>query len=371
MSDVRITDVEAIPLRLPVVSDRTDSSQDAVIVKVSTDAGVVGYGEVDASPSVVKAIVDAPLSHGRVTGLRELLVGQDPTRVSALWELMYESTLYIGRGGVVVQAMAGVDLALWDIAGKLSGVGVHRLLGGAHRDRMWTYASHMFDTSPERTAERAVRACENGFTAVKFGWPPFGLDAATDEHYVAAIRSAVGPEIAVCVDAGLMWDAKTAIARARRFAPYDLMWLEEPLHPDDLDGYTRLTSTVDIPIAAGEEECTLAGFVRLMDAGVDVVQIDVTRVGLTMAMRVAAEAHRRHLPVANHCFTTDLNVAASLQFLCSIPNALVLEYCGEESPLRTAVVAEPIAVEDGCARLPAGPGLGVEVTLDAVAEYRC
>lgn len=359
---VRITDVEAIYLRLPDFDEsRTDSSRDALIIRISTDVGVTGYGEVDSSPLVVKAIVDAPASHTIARGLRELLVGRDPLEIERLWHDMYEATLYVGRSGVVIHAMAGIDIALWDLKGKLLGLPVHALLGGAYRSEVRAYASNMFQFTPEATAERARQAVEAGFTAVKFGWEPFGADPDTDEALVRAIRDAVGDDVEIAIDAGLAWDAKTAIRRVKMLEPYRLLWMEEPLHPDDLRGYGRLSQAVDTPIAAGEEECTREGFRRLMDEGhVDVIQIDVTRVGLTQARLVAADALERGIGVANHTFTTDLNAAVSLHFLASIPNAVICEYCVEPGELSRHLVSTPIRIVDGKAQVPSGPGLGVE-----------
>ena len=370
MTGLKITDVEAVHLRLPVVQGRTDSSQDSLVVRVTTDAGIVGYGEVDSSPLVVKAVIEAPTSHLRARGLREVLVGEDPLETDRLWDRMYQSTLYFGREGAAIQAMAGIDLALWDIKGKALGLPVSTLLGGAYRKTVRAYASHMFDFEPKVTARRASEAADAGFSAVKFGWEPMGPDPALDEALVRGVRQAVGPDVQVCIDAGLAWDAKTAVQRCKLFEPYDIFWLEEPLHPDDLRGYRKLTSAVTTRIAAGEEECTPAGFLRLMDEGnIDVVQVDLSRVGFTQAMRVAALANQRGLPCCNHNFTTDINVAAALHFLAAVPNALMLEYCVEPSPLRTRVTRDPVQVVDGYAALPEGPGLGIEVDLGAVAQF--
>lgn len=370
MPDVTIAAVDAIALRLPAVHDRTDSSQDSVIIRVTATDGTCGYGEVDSSPTVVKAVVDAPSSHSRARGVRDVLIGREPHDVARLWDDMYEATLFYGRSGATVHAMAGIDLALWDLRARLAGVPVVELLGGARRREMRAYASHMFDFDPQVTARRAGAAVDAGYTAVKFGWEPMGPDPALDESLVRGIRDAVGDSVDVAIDAGLAWDAPTAVARCELFEPYRLMWLEEPLHPDDLAGYRTLTDKVTTPIAAGEEDCTVEGFRRLMDeGGIDVVQVDVSRTGLTQALRIAALADERGLPVCNHNFTTDINVAASVHFLCSIPNAMIMEYCVEPSPLRTAVVREPIPVVDGQVRLPEGPGLGIEVALDQVERY--
>jgi L-alanine-DL-glutamate epimerase-like enolase superfamily enzyme len=372
ISDIEIVDVEAIALRLPTFdATRTDSSRDALIIRVSTNVGAVGYGEVDSSPTVVKAIVEAPPSHTIARGLRELLVGRDPLDVERIWHDMYEATLYVGRSGVVMHAMAGIDLALWDLKGKLLGQPVHNLLGGAHRTEIRAYASNMFQFTTQATAERAREAVAAGFTAVKFGWEPFGTDAEMDVALVAAIRNAVGSDVDVAIDAGLAWDARTAISRAKLLEPYRPFWIEEPLHPDNLRGYARVSESVNVPIAAGEEECTRDGFRRLMDEGrIDIVQIDVTRTGLTLAKRIADDAHQRGLSVANHCFTTDLNAAASLHFLAATPNALICEYCVEPSELSRALVRNPISIVDGMAQVPEGPGFGIELSDEVVGRYR-
>ena len=368
---MKITNIEAIYLRLPVIERRTDSSQDVLLIKVTTDAGIVGWGEVDGCPLVTRAIVEAPFSHNLVTGLRELLVGEDPMKTTALWKRMYERTIYYGRDGAVIQAMAGIDLALWDIKGKALQKPVHQLLGGAFRDSIRVYASNMFQFTAEATAERARKAVDAGFTAVKFGWEPFGKDPETDVTFLTAIRGAVGETRDVILDVGLVWDAKTTIRRAKLFKPFNLLWIEEPLHPDNLSGYARVAQSVDTYIAAGEEECTLAGFLRLMDQGkIDIVQLDMTRCGLTQAMKIAAAADARGLRCVNHNFTTDINTAASLHFLAAIPNAFIMEYCFEPSELSRALVTSPIAIKDGIARIPQEPGLGVEPRVDMIEKYR-
>jgi L-rhamnonate dehydratase len=367
---VKITDVEALYLRLPEIQARTDSSQDALIVKVTTDAGITGWGEVDGCPAVTKAIIEAPVSHTLVTGLRQLLIGEDPLEIARLWRKMYEGTLYYGREGAVIQAMAGIDLALWDIKGKALGQPVCRLLGGGFRKRLRVYASNMFQFTAGATADRARKARDEGFTAIKFGWEPFGQDAAADCAYLDAIRGAIGSEMDLMLDVGLIWDAKTTLKRARLFEPYDLAWIEEPLHPDDLKGYAKVAEGTDTRIAAGEEECTIAGMTRLMDIGrIDVVQIDLTRCGLTQAMAIARLAEQRGLTVVNHNFTTDINVAASLHFLASVPNAFIMEYCVEPSEISRSLARNRIPITDGHAAVPEEPGLGVEPDPAIIEKY--
>jgi L-rhamnonate dehydratase len=367
---MKITAVEALYLRLPEIQARTDSSQDALLIRIDTDAGITGWGEVDGCPWVVKAIIEAPMSHTLVTGLRALLIGEDPLETGRLWQKMYERTLYYGRDGAVIQAMAGIDLALWDIKGKAFEQPVWKLLGGRHRDRLRVYASNMFQFTTEATADRVRKARDEGFTAAKFGWEPFGRDPKTDCAYLDAMRKAAGDGFDLMLDVGLVWDATTTIQRARLFEPYDLFWIEEPLPPDDLAGYGRVSRAISQRLAAGEEECTLRGFARLIDqGGIGLAQIDVTRCGLTQAMQIAAHAASRGLPVANHNFTTDINTAASLHFLAAAPNALVLEYCVEPSEISRRLIRNPIRLEEGHMRVPEEPGLGVEPDLGVIEKY--
>lgn len=370
--EVRITDVIATYLRMPEFDEgRTDSSRDALIVEVRTDAGVSGFGEVDSSPLMAKAAIESPNSHTITRGLRDVLLGRDPMEIGRLWHDMYQATLYHGRGGALIHAMAGIDLALWDVTGKLLGQPVHKLLGGAHRREIRAYASNMFGFTPEETAARARLAVERGFTAVKFGWEPFGRDPELDLALAGAIREAIGPDRGLALDAGLAWDFRTAMSRIELLAPFDPMWVEEPLHPDDLVGYRKLCDRSPLPIAAGEEESTRAGMRRLMDeGGVDLIQIDVTRTGLSQALLIAGDAAERGVPIANHTFSTDINAAASLHLLAAAPNARIFEYGVEPSALSRELLVEPIRFVDGMAQVPDAPGLGVELDPEMVERYR-
>ena len=367
---MKITGVEALYLRQPDIRERTDSSQDALLVKVSTDAGLVGWGEVDGCPMVAKAVIDAAYSHTQVNGLRAILMGENPLDTTRLWNKMYASTLYYGRGGAAIQAMAGVDIALWDIKGKALGKPIVDLLGGALRDKMRVYSSNMFQFTVEANVERVKRALDTGHSAVKFGWEPFGRDEAMDLRFVETIRRALGDENDFMLDVGLAWDAKTTLRRAKLFEPFRLFWIEEPLHPDDYGGYAKVSMGCSQHIAAGEQECTVVGFERLIDeGGIDIVQIDLTRCGFTLAMRIAAHAQSKGRKVCNHNFTTDINTAASLHFLCAIENALVMEYCVEPGEISQRLAKTKVPIRDGYAHLPSGPGLGVEPDEAVIAKY--
>jgi L-rhamnonate dehydratase len=368
---MKIVDVEALYLRLPNIdATRTDSSQDALVIRVRTDAGITGWGEVDGCPAVAKAIIEAPASHTQVKGLRHMLIGEDPFRTEQLWQKLYEGTSYYGRGGAVIQAMAGIDLALWDIKGKALGQPVWALLGGKP-GRLRAYSSNMFQLTVEATVERVKAAIDAGFTAVKFGWEPFGRGRLElDLRYLEAIKTITGSDVEFMLDVGHAWDAKTAIQRCRRFEPYDLAWVEEPLHPDNYPGYELLSRQVSQHIAAGEQECTVLGFERLIREGkIDLAQVDLARCGITQAMKIASIAQQNGIKVANHCFTTDINVSAALHFLASISNARILEYGVEPGEIARGLARNPIVVKDGFVQIPEEPGLGIEPDQAMIERY--
>jgi L-rhamnonate dehydratase len=370
---MKITRVETIYLRLPELKLQCDSGQDALLVRVHTDAGITGLGEVDSSPMAVKGAIEGPYSHTITSGLAHLLVGEDPFETEKLWYKMYSSNVYAGRRGIAIHAMSGIDMALWDIKGKALGVPVWKLLGGGFHHKIRCYASSLFAPTPEQTAERAKQFRDQGFTAVKFGWDPMGRDAQKDIALVRKARKAVGDDADLLIDAGLVWDAKTAIQRASAFSEYNIYWLEEPLRPDDYDGYRKLSEASTIRIAAGEEESNRLSFVELMDRGrVDVVQVDLARCGgFTEAMKIASLAWDRGLPVANHGFTTYVNVAAALHWLNSIPNGLICEFVAEAgTTLRDSITRQRFRAVEGCLDIPQEPGLGVELDEEAIAAYR-
>jgi L-alanine-DL-glutamate epimerase-like enolase superfamily enzyme len=373
VSDLKITDVEAIYLRLAEVKAQCDSGQDALIVKVTTDAGIVGYGEVDSAPTAAKWAIEGPFSHTATTGLKHLLIGEDPFLTEYLWHKMYRANIYAGRRGIAVHAMSGIDIALWDIKGKVLEMPVWKLLGGGFSRSLRPYASSLFGATPAETRDRARRFADRGFTAVKFGWDPMGKDAATDVALVREARAGLGPGLDLMIDAGLAFDAKTAIQRARAFEPFNLFWFEEPLLPDDYIGYAKLSAASSLRIAAGEEESERRSFLQLMDVGrIDVVQVDLTRCGgFTEALKIASLAADRGLPVANHGFTTYLNVAAALHFLASIPNTLdLLEFVEEEGTTLRHEISEPIHARDGLVAVPDAPGLGIAIHEDGLKKYR-
>src|SRR4051812_25980055 len=369
---MKITRVEAIHLRLPEVNERCDGSQETLVVKVHTDEGITGVGEVDSSSLVAKAIIEAPLSHKICRGLAECVVGQDPFEIEKLIHHMYEGSIFFGRQGAAIQAMSGIEIALWDIVGKATHRPVYQLLGGAFRKQFRAYASILFGDTPAETERIGRELAGQGYRAVKFGWGPMGQGEESDLAHVRAARQGLGPDVELMVDAGLCWDTATAIRRAGQFEPYRLTWLEEPLHPDNVEGYGRLSARSPVRIAAGEEVCDVAEFRRLMDVGgIDVAQVDVTRVGgLARSKRIGWDSAERHRLCVNHSYKTGINTAASLHFVAALPNSHYFEYCVEQGALRQTLTRQRFPVVDGDITVPEEPGLGIELDEEVVARYR-
>jgi L-rhamnonate dehydratase len=379
---MKITDVEVIYLRIPQIAQEANGTQDCAVVLVHTDEGITGIGEAESAPHVVKAIIEAPRSHSVMVGLREVLLGENPLDIERLWRKMYQATIYFGRRGAVIHAISGIDIALWDIKGKAYGRPVCELLGGSTNARVRAYASALFGKDGKETGEKASRYREAGFTAFKFGWMDFGRHPKTDLAHVEGIRNAVGDDAPIMIDVGWAydsggpeWDHTTALRRAHMLADYDVFWLEEPLHPDDWDGYRELCDRSPVRIAAGEELATLGDFRDLVERShIDVLQPDVARAGgITETMRIAAYAHAHRKPVVPHHYSTGILGTASVHVNASIPNSLFQETPapGEGSILNTDLVHPKVALDaNGCIVMPKGPGLGIELDPDIVEKYR-
>src|SRR5438874_1801118 len=285
---------------------------------------------------------------------------------------MYEGSIFFGRQGAVIQAMSGIEIALWDLVGKATGRPVYQLLGGGFRKTFRAYASILFGDTPAETGRIARRLVGEGYRAVKFGWGPMGQGEESDIAHVRAARQGLGPGVELMVDAGLCWDTATAVRRARQFEEFALTWLEEPLHPDNITGYGKLSSQSSTRIAAGEEICDVKEFQQMMDVGgIDVVQVDVTRVGgLARSKRIGWDSAERHRLCVNHSYKTGINIAASLHFVAALPNTHYFEYCVEQGALRQHLTRQKFPVIDGETRVPEEPGLGVELDEEIVGRYR-
>jgi L-alanine-DL-glutamate epimerase-like enolase superfamily enzyme len=372
---VKITDVEAIVLRLPEVNEAIgDGSQDDLIIRIRTDAGIDGIAEVDSSPEVVKAAIEAPSSHMIAVGLRELLIGQDPLDVAGLWQRMYRQAIYFARRGVGMHAISGIDIALWDIKGKAMGQPVCELLGGRRRDRVRAYASVLMPETPDRVRARVGEILGLGFTAFKLGWGPLGQDVARDVGLARAARRAAGDEVDIIIDAGLGYGADVAAATrlGRELEQLGVFCFEEPFGPDEYDAYARLADALTIPVSTGEQMSTVWEFRELIERGhVDVIQPDITRCGgITEALRIAEVARERGVPVIPHAWKSGIIKAVSLHVNAVLPEAVFLEYALTRTPLNAALTRQQFPLVDGYVAVPTAPGLGVDLDPEVLARYR-
>jgi L-rhamnonate dehydratase len=370
---VKITKVEAIEVRLPesAVEEKASGCQDSCIIKIYTDEGIMGIGEVQSAARVNKAIVDAPMSSSNASGLGRLLIGMNPLDIEVINEKLYQKSFYYGRRGAVMHTIGGIDIALWDIMGKYYKQPIYQLLGGAFHKKIRTYASDLFGTDGKKTREKAKKWSDHGFTAVKFGWSPMGESEKMDMELVEGARLGMGDKNDVLIDAGCCWDTKTARLRARQFEQYRPLWLEEPLEQDNLDGYRELSQSSNIPIAAGEGEAGIQAWRDLIERGnIDIAQIDLARNGFTAARKIADLAESRGRRVVNHFYSTPINLAAGLHWLATRKSAFIFEYCVEDTPIRTQLARPDIKVIDGFITVPEEPGLGVELDEDVINRYR-
>ena len=371
---MKITKVEAIELRLPeseVLHNQWTACQDAIIVKIHTDEGIIGVGDALSSPRVVKALIEAPVSGASASGLGRLLTGMNPLDVRLINDMLQAKNLRLGRRGLIYHAIAAIDIALWDIAGRFYNQPVYQLLGGAFHKKLRTYASTLFGPDGNSTCEIAKRWVNKGFTAVKFGWSPMGQSEKLDLELVEGARRGVSDSNDLIIDAGCCWDTGTSIKRAQQFRDYNILFLEEPLSRENLKGYSKLTSVTSLPIAAGEGESGRFAWRNFIEqSGIDIAQIDVENNGITEAVRIADMAEDYGIRVINHFYTNGIGLAACLHFLASRKSAFILEYCVEETPIRLEITKQKMPVVDGFIKLPEGSGLGIDLNEEIIDRYR-
>jgi len=381
---MKITNAEVLVLKSPGLYKNPEKSEEALgptymgIVKVSTDAGITGYSDMETVASVAKAAVEAPRwSEPGVEafdGLASLIVGENPLEVERLWYKMYRGSIYFGRRGVAIQALSAIDIALWDIIGKFYQQPIHMLLGGKWRDKVRAYASTLFRPTPEAMREAALGYLDQGFTAIKFGWGVFGKDPRLDVRLVEAARAAMGDGNDLLVDTGWFVERtpKQAIQVVRSLEPFRPFFIEEILHPEDYDGYRQVAESVDTLIACGEQEATEWGFRQLIErAKVDVLQPDLTRCGgFTAARKIVHMAELANVLVIPHSWSSDLLTAASLHLNAFQRRAVFVEFNTSQGPLSRSMVREPLRLVDGHVSVPCGPGLGVEVNEETIKQYR-
>jgi L-alanine-DL-glutamate epimerase-like enolase superfamily enzyme len=372
---MKIRDVEAIVVYTPEPS--MASAPGSLIVKVETEDGLVGVGEGCSHSERNEASFAAKEIIQK--GFLPILKGRDPLEIQKIWHDLYYYSEWYGRRGVALYALSAVDIALWDLAGKILNQPIYNLMGGKFRDKIRVYASLIFNMDdPEASGEEGRRYVDQGYTAVKYGWgwtreKAFGLDADRDEEAVRVIREILGPEVDLMVDVGRMvnWTLPYALMMAERLKKYRIYWLEEPLPQDAIDSYVALTQQSDVWIAAGEGEYTRWGFKDwIVRRAVDVLQPDVSKAGgLSEVKRIVDLAYMWNLMVVPHGFSTAINVAANLQLVATMPGASLLEFRRTESPLISRLVKRPFEAVNGYLEIPDGEGLGIEINEDVLEEY--
>ncbi len=369
---MKITEIRSIPLKgeTPEAGwdhEVTPEENLITLIAVLTDEGMSGIGCSYTS----QALVD-----GALKLMRPWLIGEsaiEPERVS---EKLHQMTFWQGRGGAVTHAISGIDIAMWDLLGKACGQPVARLLGGYYRQRIKPYASVLFD-EPERLRARLEDVVARGFRAIKLGWRPFGrISRDYDELLIRTARDAVGDEIELMVDAGgseQFWphSYKWALETANMLADFGVIWLEEALPPDDIEGYIKLREHAPILITAGEVLTRRQNFMPWIERGaVDILQPDSTKVGgLSEARRIGWAAYDHNIMMVSHGWNSAVGLAADLHLAAAMPNARWVEYI-TPSPYIDELITQPFQLdEDGMLPIPTKPGLGIELDPGGLAKY--
>lgn len=391
---MKITEIHVATIRTDTVSGQiADGAHDNVVVRVRTDEGITGVGEVDAPPTVIKAIIEAPTSMLWAQGFRDLIIGEDPLQPARIWEKVYEGTLYAARRGLGIMALGAIDIAIHDIAGKALNLPVYKLLGGAvgrpeymvaeGKDRFFgvPYASILpaGDTIAAYQKDglsKLGRAIEAGFLAAKMEilYADRGDDRSLLDM-IGACRKMAGDKMDILVDVGYRWyDAKSALPTVRRMEEFNVFCLEAALHIDNLEGYAELSRASAVRLAVGEMLNTRFEFLDFMDrGGVDVVQPSAARVGgLTEAVRVGRLAHDRGILCIPMAWKSGISIAANLHLAAALPNTPYFEFmvlADDVSDVRRRLVTPEFTLKDGRIPLPTRPGLGVEVNEDVLSDY--
>jgi L-rhamnonate dehydratase len=368
---MKITDIQTRYFRLPTPVLSGDNLQDLLVVYVHTDAGIIGIGEVHTNPLAARAIIDYVGAHTSSRGLKEILLGEDPLDIGRLWDKMYSLTQSYGRRGLLINAISGIDIALWDILGKSLDAPIYKLLGSARRRSLPAYASDLTPPTIDETVALASKHVAAGFRGVKIGWGKLGSDLREDVERVARVRAALGPSIDIMVDLGMPLRREEALWLGRAMAEHRVYFLEEPLSPDDMDGWRDLVAQSPTPIATGEKETTRFGFADLIErGGLRIIQPDVARAGgITECLRIAAHAEARGVRVIPHCWSSDILVAATMHVITTLADCPYLEFNVMDQPLRKYLAKAPIRPRDGIVTAPEGPGLGVELNEEMIARY--
>jgi len=358
---VKITEIRAIPLAVPLHVVGPPSSWAAgagkqILVRVTIDDGLIGWGEAFAygATEAVCHVVDAALA--------PMLLGQDPTQIESLVDRMHRALMIWGRRGLAMMAVSGVELALWDLAGKARSVPVYELLGGLCQPRLRVYSSLLRYDTASQVGQAISGALAAGHTAIKLH--------QTDVESVAVAREVAGDEVDLMLDTNCPWSVEEAIRIGRRLERFDLRWLEEPVWPpEDYAGLARVRAALRIPIASGENDATVFGFRELIAHGAaDVVQPSVTKVGGLLEMKkIAILAAAANVTLVPHAFYYGPGLAASLHLAAATPGVPYVEFPG--TPLVASLIAEPIRAAGGAVSVPDRSGLGADPDPSLLSRY--
>lgn len=362
-----ITAIRTIPLQEEREGARRDTfTNEQTLVEVRTDAGLVGYGSCYTATALANAAIGL---------VKDLLIGEIAIEPERIHEKLEQKNFWRGRGGTVTHAISGIDIALWDIFGQATGQPVGRLLGGIYRGKVKPYASLSMG-DPDTLKERLEAALERGFRAFKLGWGLFGRrgDPSYDERLVRMARDTIG-DAELMIDPGgsqEFWPHgyKWALETAKMLAEYDVVWLEEALPPDDIEGYKLLRAHSPVRIASGEVLTRRQSFLPWLEgAALDIIQPDPTKVGgLTEARHIAWLAYNHNILTVPHGWNTALGLAADSHLVSALPVGKWVEY-HQPSAYIDEMVAKPFVLdEEGMLAVPSGPGLGVELDWDGIAR---
>ncbi len=367
------------PISVPHAADLAEvifRGYRTTLVRIETDEGVSGVGEcmVRLAPTATRAIVEE---------LAPILIGRDPMDREAIWELLYGTMMNRGHSrGFFTEAISGIDMALWDCAGKYLGLPLYKLLGGRHHDRLKAYASSLRFRDMETVLKQARDYRDRGFSAVKIKIGRNIDKPELDLEFVRAIRDEVGDDMTLMVDANCAYaeDVAKALIVGRALQNMGIFWFEEPISPENVEGYAHLANSLDIRIAGGEADFMHYGAADfLRRRAVDIIQPNISRAGgVTEGRRIAALASAFHVPYAPHTGSCSaVCLAATLQFAAALPNFLIFEYMQSDwskdqpNPLRHNLLKTPAEVfEDGHMLIPDTPGIGADLDEDIVDRYR-
>ncbi len=370
---MKIADIRLLPLTGATADGGWDQGFDEgenlhTLVEVVSDEGITGLGSVYTS---------SKLCEGALGILRPIALGESAIEPTRVCEKLHQSTFWQGRGGAITHLISGIDIAMWDLFGKVTGQPISRLLGGRYRETIKPYGSLLM-AEPDLLRIRLEDAVARGFRAIKMGWGPFGrVSTALDELIVRTARETVGDEVELMVDAGgsdRYWPHgyKWALTTSQMLCDYDVTWFEEPLRPDDLEGYRKLTEHARLPIAGCEVLTRRQAFMPWIEhRAVDYIQPDVTKVGgISEEFRIAMHAYDHSILFVPHGWNTAVGLAADLQLVAAVPTARWVEYITPAPYIEDLVLDSPFVLNDeGHLKIPEGPGLGLRWNPDGVERF--